>query len=112
MAALSYLDNPELKHKTKWVMTQGMIELGDERPQIYKKVAQLIVKETEYLYTTDRMLVEAVKELNKDFKAVTVGSVFDFPVYYEKLVKKDQLVLLEGPFPQIVLDKMYAENRL
>ena len=111
MAAIKYLDGLKLKNK-KWIMTQGMIELGDERIQVYRKVAQLIVKKIDYLYTSDKYLIEEVKEIQPDYKAVLVNSVFDFPIYYKALVKKDQMVLLEGAFPQIVLDKIYKENRL
>jgi hypothetical protein len=93
-------------------MTQGMIELGDERNQIYHKIAELIVKKTDCIYTSDRALLEAVKKVDKDFKGVLVNSVFDFPIYYKHLVKKNYIVLLEGPFPQIVLNKIYTENRL
>jgi UDP-N-acetylmuramyl pentapeptide synthase len=89
-----------------------MIELGDERVQIYRKVAQLIVKKVDYLYTSDKYLIEEVKNIQPDYKAVLVNSVFDFPIYYKARVKKDHIVLIEGAFPQIVLDKIYNENRL
>ena len=111
MAAINYLDGLKIRNK-KWLMTQGMIELGDERAQIYSKIAQMIVKKVDYLYTSDKLLVEEVKSLEPDFRAVLVNSVFDFPIYYEHLVKKNQMVLLEGPFPQIVLNKIYKETRL
>jgi UDP-N-acetylmuramoyl-tripeptide--D-alanyl-D-alanine ligase len=111
MAAIKFLDSLKIKGK-KWIMTQGMIELGDERVQIYRKVAQLIVKKIDYLYTSDKYLIEEVKNLDPDFKAVLVNSVFDYPIYYKALVKKDQIVLLEGAFPQIVLDKIYKGTRI
>jgi len=111
MAAINYLDNIKMEEK-KWIMTQGMIELGHERIQIYRKVAQLIVKKIDYLYTSDKYLIEEVKKLQPDFNAVLVNSVFDFPIYYKSLVKKGQIVLLEGSFPQIVLNQIYEENRI
>lgn len=111
MAAINYLDNLKMSGK-KWIMTQGMIELGDERVQVYRKVAQLIVKKIDYLYTSDKYLVEEVKKIHPEFNALLVNSVFDFPIYYKSLVKKGQLVLLEGAFPQVVLNKIYKENRL
>lgn len=111
MAAINYLDSLKLPGK-KWIMTQGMIELGDERVQVYRKVAQLIVKKIDCLYTSDKYLVEEVKKIHPEFDAVLVNSVFDFPIYYKSLVKKGQVVLLEGAFPQAVLNKIYKENRL
>lgn len=111
MAAINFFDGLKMKGE-KWIMTQGMIELGDERVQIYRKVAKLIVNKIDFLYTSDKFLVEEVKNIKPDFKAVLVKSVFDFPIYYKALVKKDQIVLVEGAFPQIVLDKIYKEDRI
>jgi UDP-N-acetylmuramyl pentapeptide synthase len=111
IAAINYLDSLKIK-STKWIMTQGMIELGDEKKQIYRKIAQLIVKKVDGLYTSDRYLLEEVKNLNPEFKGVLVNSVFDFPIYYKYVVKENDIVLLEGPFPQIVLDKIYLGSRL
>ena len=111
MAAINFLDGLKIKGG-KWIMTQGMIELGDERVQVYRKVAKLIIDKIDFLYTSDKYLVEEVKKIKPDYKAVLVKSVFDFPIYYKALVKKDQIVLIEGAFPQIVLDKIYKENRL
>ena len=111
IAAVNYMDSLKVK-STKWIMTQGIIELGDEKQQIYRKIAQLIVKAADGLYTSDRYLFEEIKNLDSKFKVVLVNSVFDFPIYYKYVVKENNMVLLEGPFPQIVLDKMYAEKRV
>jgi UDP-N-acetylmuramyl pentapeptide synthase len=110
IAGLNYLEELKLRNK-KFLMTQGMIELGDKREKIYKKIAKLIVQKIDCLYTSDKDLYNEVKVLDPVFKATLVKSVFDFPIYYKHYVKKGDIVLLEGPFPQIVLDKIYIGKR-
>lgn len=107
ISALKYLDSLKYKSK-KWVFTQGLIELGPERSTTNKKIAAEIVKVVDALYTTDSALYEQVKILKPDFEAKMVRSVFDFTAYYEAYVKKGDLVLIEGSFPQDVLKQIYA----
>ncbi len=107
IAALKYFKTLKIKTK-KWVMTQGMIELGPEREATNKKLAEEIVATSDAFYTTDRALFEQVKLLKPDFEAVLVKTVFDFSIYYENLVHADHVVLIEGAFPQDVLKKIYA----
>jgi UDP-N-acetylmuramoyl-tripeptide--D-alanyl-D-alanine ligase len=102
-AGLDYLAKQKTQGK-KWVLTQGFIELGEEREKTYKTAAEETVKNAQALMTTDLDLHIAVQELNQDFKSVFVESVFDIPLAFTRDIAAQDMVLIEGPLPKQVLD--------
>lgn len=102
--ALRYLSK-KVQQK-RWVMTQGIIELGSERQKIYDKLAKEIVRVTQGLITNDKALVESVKKIKQDYKVVFVKESNLFPNYYNLEVRNGDVVLIEGTFPQDILKKI------
>jgi len=102
--ALNYLSK-KVQAK-RWVMTQGIIELGPERQTIYDKLAKEIVRVTHGLLTNDKALAESVKKANQDYKVVFIKESNLFPNYYNLEVKSGDVVLIEGTFSQDILKKI------
>lgn len=102
--ALNYLSKKT--HGKRWVMTQGIIELGPERQNIYDKLAKEIVRVAQGLITNDKALVESVKKFSQDYKVVFVKESNLFPNYYNLEVKSGDVVLIEGTFAQDILKKI------
>jgi len=109
-AALKFMDELKLKSR-KWVLTQGLIELGPERAETNADLAKEIVARADGLFTTDSFLWDCVKKTNPKFEAILVNSVFDFPLYFAEQVKNNHIVLLEGAFPQEVLRQIYYRDK-
>jgi UDP-N-acetylmuramyl pentapeptide synthase len=110
LAALKFMDELKLKSR-KWVLTQGLIELGPERAKTNADLAKEIVARADGLFTTDSFLWDCVKKADPEFEAILVDSVFDFPLYFAEQVKNNHIVLLEGAFPQEVLRQIYYRDK-
>lgn len=103
-SALTFLKNTKADND-KWVITQGILELGEEKEKEYKSIAKNIVNSNASLITTDKTLAKIFEKQSKDKqKVILVDSVFDIKKEYVNNIKKGDLVLLEGTIPQIVLN--------
>ena len=109
IAALDYLKNLKSSGK-KFVFTQGIIELGQEREKTYHELSKQILNNSDGVFTNDRDLYFALLNQNKNKLIKYIDSVFDFAVYYKTMVSEGDILLIEGPFPKAVLDKIYSKN--
>lgn len=106
--ALSFLDK-KAKGK-KWVMTQGIIELGSEQATVYKTLAENICEKANGLLTNDRKLIEAVKAIKPDFEVVQVKDIYGFANAYKFNISKGDMVLVEGAFPLDILKEIIIDG--
>jgi UDP-N-acetylmuramoyl-tripeptide--D-alanyl-D-alanine ligase len=90
----------------KYVLTQGFIELGAKRDEIYQKMAQATVDNADGLITTDEYLAYHIKQINTKFKVVIIDSVFILPIKLKELLTPQDIVLVEGPLPLKVIQKI------
>lgn len=102
--ALSFL-NKKAQGK-KWVMTQGILDLGSERKQAYETLAKDICEKADGLITNDRDLAGAVKVLKPDFEIVEVNEAFEFANAFKLHVKNGDTVLVEGAFPGSIVNQL------
>jgi len=107
--ALSFL-NKKAQSK-KWVMTQGIIELGSEKSAEYKTLAESICEKANGLITNDRDLLEVVKILKPGFQVIQVGSIHDFANAYKFNVAQGDTVLIEGVFPGNILNQIIINEK-
>jgi UDP-N-acetylmuramoyl-tripeptide--D-alanyl-D-alanine ligase len=105
--ALNYLSKKA--QKKKWVMTQGIIELGSEKQKVYDKLAKEIVRVAQGLITNDTALAEAVKSNRPDYKIIFVKEPTLFPNYFNLEIKNGDVVLIEGTFAQNILKKIIID---
>ncbi len=104
LLALDYLNNKF--EGNKWVMTQGIIELGNERYYTYKELAENIVEVSNGLISNDDNLITAVRNAKSNFVVTKVNNINGFADAYKFNVKKGDKVLIEGIFPQTVLNQI------
>jgi len=109
-AGLKFLNSQPATGK-KWVVTQGFIELGDERDNTYKKVASETVKYADGIITNDLDLASHFVELANKIEVIYCEEVFDIPLRYKINVKEGDMALVEGPLPKQVLDKIYVKAK-
>lgn len=102
--ALSFLDK-KAKGK-KWVMTQGILDLGEERTEVYKTLATDICQKANGLITNDKDLANTVKSTAPDFPVIKVEAIHEFYTAYNLNIKQSDTVLLEGTFPREVVNKI------
>lgn len=93
----------------KIVMTQGIIELGKNKTEVYKNIADKIIKTTDILITNDKSLALATNKASKDFKIIKVNHPHEFAKYFKYNINKGDSVLVEGILPQNVLDQIIDE---
>lgn len=108
LLALDYLDNKF--EGNKWVMTQGIIELGNERYNTYKEIAERIVEVSNGIICNDEDLISAVRRANSNFVVLKVNNINGFVDAYKFNVKKSEKVLLEGTFPQTILNQIIVNG--
>jgi UDP-N-acetylmuramoyl-tripeptide--D-alanyl-D-alanine ligase len=102
--AISFLSKKALNKK--WVMTQGIIELGSERVNAYEELSESIINYSDGLITTDIDLINSVLSKKSDFRIVKVKDAYDFINAYKFNVAKDDTVLLEGAFPDSIIKEL------
>ncbi len=94
-AALDYLNNFEADKK--YLVTIGIIELGDSRQRIYNKLGEEIIKVCDGLITSDQKLVEFVKKYNSKFNIIYDKGIQKQLNFLRNDIKKNDVVLFEGP---------------
>jgi UDP-N-acetylmuramoyl-tripeptide--D-alanyl-D-alanine ligase len=104
LMALDYLDRKF--EGNKWVLTQGIIELGGERLNVYNDLAKKIVAVSSGLISNDDDLITAVRNIKSDFKVFKVNHINGFVDALKYNVKKDDKILIEGVLPQNVLNQI------
>ncbi len=111
IAALNHLKEYKVGGK-KYVFTQGIIELGQEREKTYHTLSKHLLEDSDGIFTNDKDLYFALldQKLQKDKLIKYIDNVFDFAIYYKTMIKKEDMLLLEGPFPKAVLDKIYLKK--
>jgi UDP-N-acetylmuramyl pentapeptide synthase len=102
--ALDYLDKKF--EGEKWVLTQGIIELGNERAVVYEQLAKRIVEVSTVLVSNDDDLISAVRRAKSDFGVLKVNHVNGFFDALKFNAKKDTKILIEGKLPQNILDQI------
>lgn len=106
--ALSFLDK-KAKGK-KWVITQGILDLGTERAEVYKTLANDLCAKANGLLTTDKELANAVRNISPEFPVIMVNDVHDFYTAYRFNIKQGDTVLIEGTFPSEVVSKIKSNG--
>jgi len=94
----------------KWVMTHGIIELGQEREKTYNSLAESIIETSDGLITTDESLITAVRKNKADFKLIHIKNSYNFVSTYKLNVKHGDTVLIEGALPENVLDQLIVDD--
>ena len=74
------------------------------------ELSKQILNNSDGVFTNDRDLYFALLDQNKNKLIKYIDSVFDFAVYYKTMVSEGDILLIEGPFPKAVLDKIYSKN--
>jgi len=109
IAALDHLKNLKTSGK-KFVFTQGIIELGQEREKSYHELSKHILNNSDGVFTNDKDLYFALLDRKSNKLIKYIDSVFDFAIYYKSMISEGDLLLIEGPFPRSVLDKIYSKK--
>ena len=99
-AALEVLRRSEYKRKI--LVTVGIIELGEKREEVYKRLAQKIVEVCDVLVTSDKDLVGSVRKEHKDFKIIFDKGIQKQLNFLKNKVNQKDLVLFEGPNARIM----------
>jgi UDP-N-acetylmuramoyl-tripeptide--D-alanyl-D-alanine ligase len=97
LSGLRFLRDKRTKGR-KWVVTQGIIELGKLKDQSYKKISKEIMLSADGIITTDELLGLYCKD-NNDFAVHVIKSPFDFLDSYKTLLQEGDMVLIEGSMP-------------
>ncbi|MFQ5492912.1 MAG: Mur ligase family protein [Candidatus Dojkabacteria bacterium] len=103
LEALKFLKGFETKGK-RWIMTQGVIELGQEQDSLYGRFAEQIASSSDGLITSDKVLAEAVNEKSPKFPVYLVKSGPGFVDTYTRRVNKGDTVLIEGRFEPVTME--------
>lgn len=90
----------------KWIMTQGIIELGTDKKSSYAELAKNIVNTTNGLITSDWDLIVAVREIKPKYRIVQVNDAFNFINAFKFNVKEGDTVLIEGAFSEKLLNQI------
>ncbi len=101
VAAIKVLQ--KFSHKTKVVITQGIIELGVEKRQSYESILHELYKTDILIFTTDKFF----KKLDSKDKVKTFNDVVSLQQSLLPLYSKHTVVLIEGRFPQNIVKKIY-----
>lgn len=104
LMALDYLDKKF--EGEKWVLTQGIIELGNERAGVYEELARKIVDVSDVLISNDDDLISSVRNAKSDFRVLRANHVNGFIDALKFNAKKDTKILIEGKLPQNILDQI------
>jgi len=108
LAALDELK--KINNNRKLIMTKGIIELGWEKEKVYKKIAKKIVNICDGIITSDHKLIEQIKKVKKDFNIYVAKDIGSFIKGYNKMVKANAIVLLEGPMYTEVINEILDIN--
>lgn len=96
------------KQGKKWVMTRGIIELGNAKKVVYERIAKILVKSAQGLITSDLELAEAVSAADGKFEVIIVKSAQGFLNAFTNHINPDEIVLIEGRFPPDVTSEINA----
>lgn len=95
----------------KWIMTQGILELGSEKEKVYRYLSRQICSKTNGLITSDMDLANAVSSRQQKFKIIFVPTAFDFIDIFNFNVKANDTVLVEGAFPKDIIDSLILDDK-
>lgn len=92
-------EKPVREGRRRWVVTQGVIELGSEKKSSYVKIVDKLKGSADGIITSDKDLLTILK--NRDFLGDIVFVKNDtlFEIHYKAVIEKGDLVLLEGNLP-------------
>lgn len=100
LLAIGVISEEEIKQSgKKWIITQGIIELGNEKRKNYAKIADKCKDSIDGIITTDKDLVEILE--NRDFlgNVIYIKNSKSLQSYYQANIKAGDIVLLEGNLP-------------
>jgi len=96
LEALDILQATE--REKKYVVTQGILELGSERKASYERLVEKLQRHDMRLLTTDKFLVDVAKGCDRSFSARLFKNQMDIFAYLREMVGSDTAVLIEGRF--------------
>jgi UDP-N-acetylmuramoyl-tripeptide--D-alanyl-D-alanine ligase len=88
--------------KSKIIISQGIIELGVEKTDSYKKILNELEKTDIRLFSTDNLF----KDITKSDRVVTFNDVKRLWKRLLPLLKGDTVVLIEGKFPRHIIQNL------
>lgn len=123
-AALSLLEQEHTeqteKDKGKMILaTKGLIELGQEKHTIYQELAKQIIKTINLIITSDKELIKAIRIVSPDLgehdeeqiEIIYAHSTDDFYNSLINNIKKNDIILLEGRLPPILLEQISVNTK-
>ncbi len=104
LAALTVLNR--YPQKTKYVLSQGIIELGVEKRTSYERILQEISRNNIKLFTTDPFF----KKLTNSDSVITFNDVSQMRDKIVTLMNKHTVILLEGKFPEGIVKQIMNQS--
>ena len=89
-------------HTKKLILTQGVIELGEEKRQSYKRVTDVLSTYTHILLTTDKVFRKVCSQPN----IMTFNDVSSLLDYALSQTDNDTLILIEGKFSAKIIQQL------
>lgn len=108
LSGLAELDKYNQREQ-RVVITQGILELGDKREEAYIEISEKIVQTVNRVITTDEMLAEVLKA-QPQVQVILVKEPHDIVAAYNKHVKSEDIVLIEGSLPDLVLKSIKEDE--
>jgi UDP-N-acetylmuramoyl-tripeptide--D-alanyl-D-alanine ligase len=100
IAAIRVLE--QFPQKTKYIVSQGIIELGVEKQPSYERILKELSKTQTKLLTTDSLF----SSLDKEKRVMIFNDVSDLQKKLNSLINKQSVVLIEGKFPEPVIKNL------
>jgi UDP-N-acetylmuramoyl-tripeptide--D-alanyl-D-alanine ligase len=88
--------------KSKIIISQGIIELGVEKSDSYKKILKALSKTTIRLFTTDHLF----KDVSEMDNVMTFNDVTSLEQHLSSSIDEETALLIEGKFPPSVIDTL------
>jgi UDP-N-acetylmuramoyl-tripeptide--D-alanyl-D-alanine ligase len=99
-ASLEFLDN--MKGNRKVLVSIGIIELGENRKEVYKNLSKKIVRVCDTVVTTDEELRDSLIKTGKDIEIVFDTGVKKQLHFLKNKVGMNDIVLFEGPNQRLI----------
>lgn len=103
IAAIQILNS--FSNKTKMIISQGIIELGVEKKDTYRRILGEILKTDSILLTTDKLFRELIEKKYKD-RVLTFNDVETIKTKFLSKADSTTAILIEGKFPKTFIDSL------
>lgn len=108
-SALEYISDLKVAGK-KWVFTQGIIELGDEKKHEYKNLAKKITKICDGIATNDKELAAAISDEKSGIQVKLIQESDEFVNTFQSKLQRGDLMLIEGTFQPKFLNLVMSRH--